>query len=1737
MFRKALLAAMIGAISLAHATARWNVETLAAARQQAEMELNQFLKDRSGPLTKLNDSSISSWLESAEFGKDDNGNPVKDFAHLKKRKALLDTLIGNFDKNDVDDPYREIALKALRASSLEISQSLANYYEDTVALYGRIMLNDDESILFALKSLEDFERTVVNEALAKAKDVHEKYGLPLDESQIVGDGKEKAQYLRDKYVFRLKDVDVKKEHNDKPQICLEFSYSVLPEPQQDWRSLISIKPVVADETVTPAVIGEARYAGNTICYVAEWDSRYTVRVAPTLAAQNLLEMGGEGEVRENIITGDREPMLQFVNRGKTLLSDTNAALTLESSNFDKIELSLWQIPDTNLAGDAHNAIDNPGNQYYDLSDHASLIWHGSFTPEKVEKNATAQSRIAFADMAGKETRTGVYVLSASAKTENNRDTDRIGFTVTDQGFTAYQTRDGLLAELRDLRSNQPVAGQTVTLYAQNNRILGEVKTDLQGIARFSAAQINGSGSDAPSHLISQHDGHLAYLRVTGQGIDLSDKGLSGAPAAHETLQHWSWHDRGVYRPHDTFNALWLFKTPEGKVWHDSPLWLEINRPDGALVHSQLLDADDSGAYRYSRAIANNARLGDWRIRLSLGKGGTLLVDETYRVDSVIPRQIETALTVKADDKRAQFDLKADWLYGAPAANMLTDGVWRIVRGDFAKTYPAWTGWQFGRHDEAIARSAEQRIAAANTDADGKRHIEVPFARPFDTRPQALWAMTTLTAPDGSTIGAESETLLPRKAPYVALKEGDASVQAALVNDQGEAQGGELQWTLYRVERDWYWYWYERDWRYEKNDSRHPVKSGSVSADGKTPASIELPLDYGIYVVEVRGKDRESAASLEITRGWYGTPGTNNPSTVTLASDQKTYKPGDTAILTLEAPFDGKGSVKIASRDRIIANHDITLKNGKAQLQIPWQEGWEQGVWLLANAWNEKSDDHNRRAVGLHWLGADLTALRLAPQIKLPDNPLPEQPLDVEISVPGAGADTWVNVAVVDDGLYQLAAPSFSDPLAAFYGKKILNLELYDTFGNIIRQTSARLAALRSGADSDKETASERAAMAGLPDLDLILVANWSGPLKLDADGNVRYRVPLPHYNGRLRVMTAAWNADKTGSGEQTATVKAPVVAELQSPRYLSQDDSGVFTLRLHNTTGQAKKLNIALETDKLDLSDPPPAAHTLAVNEAITLRYPYRSNQAGDAHIKAVISGDYNETLERRIPVRPPTLPLVRNQFLRLAAGETLEFTDLADARLALNSGIPYHADRYQKQLADYPLGCSEQTTGKLWGLIGAATPDRTSIHEAENRLANLAHYDGAYSLWGNGEPNLWLAAYVGEALVQLQQRELLQNPVQLTRLLQNLRANTNRSYSSDSAHDDSYAYYTLAYAGEAVRGNLLHYHRDAGDKLDRNDSLDIATALALLGEYQAANERLGGITEKENSDSYPYSSRVSLAAHNLVRLTQLQTLWQSVQNDPNHTADTIAKQYAEEREALTRALAHDSYLSTQELAWLVRLATVAPKLAADTTITVNGKTITLAELEKSDYNGAVRITNPGKQPLWLDAQDFHAPAVDEASSHGWNIELRYETADGSTTLDPAKLPNNTDIRITATFTPARLDRYSTSSDLVYTYRLPAGITLSALRDDRDDGAKTEDNNDRRREEDDGKIHYQYRENRDDRHIAAFTLRGEPRAFSYTILGRTTRAGTWHAPGATIENMYHPEEHAHQAAQTVVVVE
>ena len=1706
--KRILIAAALAAVFAitAHAAPRWNEQTLNAAAAKAEAEINEYLQKGTGPIAQLMpDGDWQYWQDMERYMENADGSPIeKSFSQLddSDQRFLLGRIFDKFGEDDRNHA-RRIGYGVLRLHNVFKSVPSASYRDEAIQLYRDIISDDAASANFALaqmKALPDIENSYSYEHLLK------------------------------EYGFFLKNVETVKSR-DNPEVCLRFNRPITAEPQQDWRPLIHFEP---------AAENHGRYAGEQLCYAARWEQQYTIHVDPRLATTGGLELY-EAQTRD-IDTGSRPPLLRFVTSGKTLALTPDAALTVETGNIETVQAELWQVPGNNLVENMRDLIDSTRFPDYHLASNASLIWQGSFAPQQKKPNTLVQSRLAFRDMAGDDARSGVYVLvlkngDRSGKDDNGDETRFDSnltqtFTVTDQGLTAYRTPHGILAELRDLQTGAPVARQKVTLYAQNNRILAESETDSQGIARFTTAQTNGKNGDAPSHLISEKDHHLAYLRIEGQGIDLSNKGADGRGYANPTLAHWSWHDRGIYRPKDTLNALWLIKTPDGKAFRKNPLWLEIRRPDGALMHSQLLEADASGAYRYSTDIPANARLGDWNIRLSLGKGGAVIVNEPYTVDSVIPRQIESHLRVTAAADSADIELKADWLYGAPAGGLLSSGQWRIIADDFGETHPAWQGWQIGHFDAAV-NSRAQKIPNADTDAAGKRHITLrDLERPFDTRPQALRADTVVTAPDGSTIDASGTALLPRSTPYAALKRSESGVHIAVINDRGEQQSAPLDWTLYRIHYEGY-YGYDQDgWGWISEEQRETIGSGSLITDGKNPATLDLPQESGRYILAVQGEDPATAASIAINNGWwwYGDEngsGKNDPSALILSADRAEYKAGDTIMLNLRAPFDGRATIKVANRDHIIANYQTTLKDGQAQLQIPWQKDWENGIWLLANAWNKDGEARNRRAVGLRWLGADLGARRLSPGLTLPANPLPEQPYTVAVHVPDATADTWVNLAIVDDGLYRLAAPSFSDPLAAIFGKKQPDISLYDTFGSIIRQTDARLAALRSGADSVSE--SERASLASLPDLDLTLIAHWSGPLKVDAGGNVRYTIPITHYNGRLRIMTAAYNADQAGIAEETAIIKAPVVAEINSPRYLTRDDNGVFSLSLHNTTGRTQRLNLDLRTDGLTLAATPALPDSLAPDQRITLNYPYHADKAGDAYIKAAISGDYSETLERRIPVRAPTLPQIRSRYQRLDGGATLELSGLDAAHLNLDQGLPDNAYRFGEQLAAYPYWCNEQTTGKLWGELSQKKADPKILHSLERRLAGSAHYDGSYTLWWDGRKDRWLTAYAGEALTQMRHNKQLKNPESLARTLTYLRNNSNGDYNSEHAHADSYAYYTLAYAGESVRGLVLRYHRQAGTQLNRADSLDIATALALLGEYRAAGERLASTAANKNSDNYGdyhYGSRTSITAHNLTRLKQLQSAWQSVADDPRDTLGLIRKMHDEESENLRAFLAADDYLSTQELAWLARLAGFAGQLPEDTAIRIDGEDTTLGAMKKGEYNGSIRITNPGKQPLWLTSHDLYSPPADAASSNGWEIAIRYEDREGNA-LDPEALPNNTDIRITATFT--QKGNYADyHSELIYTYPTPAGITLTPLRGRSPEQGK-----------DDDRVQYRYHENRDDRHIAAFTIDYDRRhnngsdRFEYTINARTTRAGTWHAPGAGIENMYHPEEHARQAAQTV----
>jgi uncharacterized protein YfaS (alpha-2-macroglobulin family) len=82
------------------------------------------------------------------------------------------------------------------------------------------------------------------------------------------------------------------------------------------------------------------------------------------------------------------------------------------------------------------------------------------------------------------------------------------------------------------------------------------------------------------------------------------------------------------------------------------------------------------------------------------------------------------------------------------------------------------------------------------------------------------------------------------------------------------------------------------------------------------------------------------------------------------------------------------------------------------------------------------------------------------------------------------------------------------------------------------------------------------------------VALWSGVVETGLDGKAVIKLPAADFNGELRIMAVAWTDNAVGSGSKPLTVRQPVVADLNLPRFLAPGDKAMATLELHNVEGK-----------------------------------------------------------------------------------------------------------------------------------------------------------------------------------------------------------------------------------------------------------------------------------------------------------------------------------------------------------------------------------------------------------------------------------------------------------------------------------------------------------------------------------------------------------------------------------------
>ncbi|RZL38893.1 MAG: alpha-2-macroglobulin family protein, partial [Rubrivivax sp.] len=383
----------------------------------------------------------------------------------------------------------------------------------------------------------------------------------------------------------------------------------------------------------------------------------------------------------------------------------------------------------------------------------------------------------------------------------------------------------------------------------------------------------------------------------------------------------------------------------------------------------------------------------------------------------------------------------------------------------------------------------------------------------------------------------------------------------------------------------------------------------------------------------------------------------------------------------------------------------------------------------------------------------------------------------------------------DVGILNITNFKTPDPADFFFGKHRYGADILDLYGRLIEKMDGNVAQQRFGGDAGKRDTQSMPRKVLLVDL-------FSGPVALDAKGEASISVKLPDFNGTLRLMAVVSSADSYGSTQAETVVAAPLVAELNMPRFIAPGDKATIALDLTNLSGAPQDVKVALSATGPVRITGEASSVRLNDKQRQILRFQAEALDAyGLAPIKlTVTAGTLSLVREAALQVQPIT-PLTReSRRIRIEPGATqvidkalldAYWAGSATLNLTVSNTPPIDIREQVKGLLMYPYGCLEQTTSsayplvfiddeaaKRWGLTPVPREERAKrLESAFARLAGMQQARGGYGLWAASNPyEGWLSAYVTGFLQDARDAGFAVPETQLAKSLEGLTEQFQRS-------------------------------------------------------------------------------------------------------------------------------------------------------------------------------------------------------------------------------------------------------------------------------------------------------------------------------------------------------------------------
>ena len=1010
---------------------------------------------------------------------------------------------------------------------------------------------------------------------------------------------------------------------------------------------------------------------------------------------------------------------------------------------------------------------------------------------------------------------GLYVAVMNTPGRFGWDYQVAHYYVTDIGLHLRRHAAQLDVFTTSLKSGQAQPGIELSLVDEAGKVLAQAQSDGDGHAVFTG--MNGKSSDkARAVLARRGDKELSVLSLRDAALDLTEFDATGHPSRNNKL--FVYAGRDLYRPGESFQLSVLARDADGKpLPKPLPVTLTVKKPDGSKLIEQLLQPGKVGAGYHQQGITlpADAPTGGWSVQARIDPAAKQPDAQwAFKVEEFLPERMQLTLTAPEVPMQGTAGLavqaQGDYLYGAPAAgNRLQASAYseRLLNPLPAKL----PGFIFG---DLADDKAKNRQDLEEQELDAQGHAEVQLTPQLAERksPMRLRAAFSLLESGGRPVVRTLERswwpapVLVAARPLfdrnVAAEGSLAEFELVRVDTAGNFKpAAELQLKLIYEERQWYWRYDDgRGWNSGFNTTEELVEARTLALKDRT--RISLPVRWGRYRLEV--SDPETKQTLRY--GFYAGYGAqdaddmgNRPDRVQLKLQGAPFKPGDVAKLSIKPPHDGEAIVTVEG-DRVLWTKRLAVKAAGTDLDIAVDPAWQRhDLYITVAAFRPGSQGDRvtpARALGLVHLPLNREDRKPKLALNVPAKAVPSTPLAVGVKVPAlAGKESIVTVSAVDVGILNITNFKTPDPADFFFGKHRYGADLLDLYGRLIEKMAGNTAKQKFGGDAGKRDSQSMPRK-------LLLVDLFSGPVQLDAKGEATVNLKLPDFNGTLRVMAVVSSADSYAAAQAETVVAAPLVAELNMPRFIAPGDKATIALDVTNLSGATKEVKVAVTASGPVRITGSAEPIKLADKQRQVLRFQAEALDAfGLAPIRvSVTAGALSLVREAALQVQPVT-PLTReSRRIRLEPGATqaLDRTLLdaywaASATLALNvsNSPPIDIQDQVKGLLMYPYGCLEQTTSSAypllfiddaaaqrWGMTPVPREERAKrLDGAFARLASMQQAKGGYGLWTSGSPyEAWLSAYVTGFLQDARDAGFAVPEAQLKRSLDNLTEQFQRS-------------------------------------------------------------------------------------------------------------------------------------------------------------------------------------------------------------------------------------------------------------------------------------------------------------------------------------------------------------------------